>query len=56
MPLPSRILKVFSSSKERAELSEGHELIESYESFLLLRVSRATVVEIGRCVTNKTFP
>ena len=48
MAAPSRIIKVFCSPEQRTELTNAHELVEPYESFLLLRVSRSTARTLSR--------
>ena len=48
MAAPSRIVKVFCSPEQRTELTDAYELVEPYESFLLLRVSRSAARTLSR--------
>jgi subtilisin family serine protease len=53
MPIAKRTLKVFCSRSEMTELAAEHEVVESYESFVLLRVSpREAAVLRGRFPTE----
>jgi len=48
MPPSSRTVKVFCSAEERADLADKYELVEEYDSFLLLRLSAAAAKSLAR--------
>lgn len=44
----TRTIKVFCSEEDRAKLSATHNVIENYDSFLLLKVSKAALESLAR--------
>lgn len=48
MSRATHTVKVFCSKEERAELSSTYHVIENYESFLLLKVSKADLESLAR--------
>jgi subtilisin family serine protease len=48
MAKTTRIIKVFCSEEDRTELSSAHNVIEKYDSFILLSVSKTTLKSLAR--------